>query len=346
VHSTIAVKDHSSLAHHEKQSKKRGPKSKPNRITPAERYTLKKEKMTVLGLPHDSAVPMFAHKLSAEQIKEHSEINIWHAQREALERGKIRHSELLPQFQGMRGELKLYKGNKRPREEKELQSIDTRERVKMHRESRQAKMRELKLPRDSGIPTFAQYQSLQKIKDHAFINDWHQHREMIEKGEMKVDDLPLHLSNPLDGIKFKIKKKKNRPIVYDSKVTGVSREAARRQERHFKARQLGLNVNSALPVFAQRLTAEEIKYHKEIDNWHHHRSQMESGKLTEEELPAQFQTHRGEKGFKFRDKGARKAFTDDSRSKSKEKINQQTKDNQGTASHTGECLMMMPLHDV
>jgi hypothetical protein len=284
----------------------KGESSSRDRLSRSERYKIHTSKMIELGLPQDSTIPMFAHKLSVEEIKKYPEINHWHAHRQALEREEVSHEQLPPQFQSMRGKLEVYNISKKKRTRIERDNpTDRQKKARSDRDNRLAKMNELQLPRDSLMPTFAQRLSLEGIKHHYFIDDWHRHREWIEQGKMKPEELPLHLSNSAGGITFKIQKERKQSILH-SPVAQEEEGKKRKTERELKAKALGLRGNSAVPIFAHKLTAEEIKRYKDIDVWHQHRSQMENGQRTVDELPSHFQTHRG--NYRFRTAAANEAY--------------------------------------
>jgi hypothetical protein len=267
-------------------------------LTPSQRNQLQVLKAKELGLHQDSGLPMFSHKLTVEGTKDHPEIDIWHKHREALQRNEIKHDDLPPHFRSLRGDFKFdtnqkeKQKKKREGEQKKEDRYELQNKRTKHSDTRRAKLNELRLDRNSGIPTFAQNKSLQQIKDHLFINEWHYYRDMMEKGLIKQKDLPLHLSNPLLELILKTGKKKGPAVKYGN-MTKKERIRIQKMERYAKVMELGLHRNSAMPIWAQRLTAEEIRHHKEIHNWHYQRQKVERGEKTVDDLPAHFQSHRG-----------------------------------------------------
>jgi hypothetical protein len=285
-------------------------------MSPAERYQIHLSKTAALGLQSTSGLPMFSHKLTADGISNHPEINNWHAHRIALEKGEIQFKDLPPHFQSTGKAMKLLppitnrKGRKRTRQEgdDEIRIAKLNQQARKYKDTRLAKSTELGLHRDSLLPTFAQGIKPEEIKNHIFFNEWNQNRELVEKGLLRPDDIPLHLSNPSGRLKFiSIKEKRGRKqLDRYAKLTKAERRRIQHSERRAKAIVLGLHQNSATPIFAQKITVEELKRHKDIDSWHHYRSQMQMGKITEQDLPAQFQTYRVNKGFRFQSAAATK----------------------------------------
>jgi hypothetical protein len=155
-------------------------------------------------------------------------------------------------------------------------------------------LNELKLNRDSNIPTFAQRLSLQELKDHPFMTEWHRNREMIEQGIIKEDNLPLHLSNASGDLMFnKIKSKKKNNKSLELQMAKEQRDRIISQKRSDKLQELNLHRSSATPIFAQRLSLEEIKSHKDTNDWHEYRRLWENEEITEKQLPLQFQPRKG-----------------------------------------------------
>jgi hypothetical protein len=269
----------------------------------SDRFQMRKAKAKVLLIHANSAVPMFTQGLSADQVKSHPELENWHIHREALRRGDIQQEYLPPLFQPLKGRYRFVPkedagGGKRSRTEEQ-------ERNKVYTDTRRAKLAELGLHRDSPAPTFVHQLNLEQIKEHPFIDEWHQYRSMIEKGQFEPENLPLHLSNISGELLFNTPKEKSKksPV----KLTREERIKINKANGFARTKALKLHRNSAIPIFAQKLGAEEIKNHEDIHDWHHHRRLLEEGHITQQDMPLSYQPPRGmlrnhRKGMKVKSK--------------------------------------------
>jgi hypothetical protein len=258
---------------------------------------LRKEKLRELGLHIHSALPMFSHKLTAEEIKEYSEIDSWHAHRQAMQDGKMEQEQLPPHFLSIRGDFHFMKRKKRDAaQEGEARTLDQ---SKAKEETpTNAKTRQLKLTRLSAIPLFAHRLTADEIANHPNLDSWHEYREMIERGLMKQEDLPSLFQSRIPGkLIFRTSsatRKRPGPMLFANDEQKKKESLAlKKSHRMAKIKALQLHRDSAIPIFAQRLKAEQIHHDDNIQEWHHHRRLMEEKVITEKDLPEQFKANQG-----------------------------------------------------
>jgi hypothetical protein len=271
-------------------------------IAPHETPSWRRDKAKALGLKGRTAFPMFSHRLSAKEIKEHPQFDKWHMHRQAMQNEILEQWQLPPHFQSMKGRY-VFPTKKKvsiPKQgETAKEQRDRQDRKNTSERSRHAKLRDLKLHRSSAVPSFARTLSVGSLKDSSHINDWHKHREMMETGTMEQKDLPLKFKSRIPGkLILRDIDMKEKPI--DEKETKKQIKSLQKQERSAKLKELYLHRNSATPIFAQNMKAEDIKHYDEIDNWHHHRDALQRGSIKESDLPDHFKPNRGALKFRLR----------------------------------------------
>jgi hypothetical protein len=257
--------------------------------SPFESRKLRKGKALELGLKASSPLPMFAHRLSIEEIKEHPQISSWNMHRQVMEYEILDQQHLPIQFQSIKGEYH-FQGEKKRAGPKTEEDIVKRVKDNRSENARYHKIKELKLGRGSAVPLFAQRVNIEELNSGQ-IDEWHQYREKVEKGLMQQEDLPVHLRSRNPGkLIFQDPETARRPP--DERQKQIEKVAYQNWTRKEKLKQLQLPKISAMPIFAHGLEIEDINRYEDIDNWHRHRRMMEEGKMTEKDLPEHFKPFR------------------------------------------------------
>jgi hypothetical protein len=280
----------------------------------------RKSKTEVLRLHPESALPMFAHNLSAEEIRSHPQINSWHMHRQAMENQILDRLQLPPHFQSSRGQFRslnkkrgnpVQTGEKTIRATKKVASQQTKQKERKENTS-YAKMRILKLGRKSAIPAFAHKLSNKEVEDHKDISTWHEYREMVESGTMRQQELPLQFQSKVPGELFF---RSPEALLKETEPTSDSLESGQKlpvkgkrvrsekdlqqdNERKAKLRALQLSLKSAIPIFAQKLSAQEVQRSDQIQEWHRYRRMIEKGDMSEKDLPDHFKGRMGTLRFR------------------------------------------------
>jgi hypothetical protein len=161
-----------------------------------------------------------------------------------------------------------------------------------HNNRRREKLKELKLQVQSPLPMFAHKLTLTQLKKHPELDNWHMHRQAMENDILEQWQLPNHFQSIQGEFRFPKKVKSTSRLTNRS----ASEEAeARDRQKQFKTVQQRLQVlklasNSAIPIFAQTLSIDELMNHKLIHEWHEYREKIEKGEISQKDLPVQFKS--------------------------------------------------------
>lgn len=247
----------------------------------------RREKTKLLGLHWDSPLPAFTYKLkSIEDVQNHSQLQEWHAHRQDMVEGRLVQSQLPSQFQSIRGKYKF------PKIKEEAQEGGKSKRQR--KDQRGPKAKELGLDRKSAVPKFALHLTPIETRKHPQLGNWHRYREMVEHGIIGQEDLPDQFKSRIPGsLHFRIPKKRG-PAPPKDGLTLKERHNLQSRFRRAKLKTLELEPGSAIPIFAERLTVEELKGRsKDLDSWHHYRALLVNGHITVNDLPEQFKANKG-----------------------------------------------------
>jgi hypothetical protein len=299
-HTSASTAETSSSAANSNKKRFRGNSRDPKSLQTAR--IIRKQKVEELGLHVTSPLPMFSYKLTPKEIKEHPQIDSWHMHRQAMENEILEQHQLPPHFQSVRGEYR-FKTKKAEsiftREEEEIDPAKKMQKQKSDAErTRYHKAKILKLHRKSALPRFALDISVEDLNKDPMIHNWHRYREVVEKGAIEQEDLPIHFRSSKGGsIVYRTTTERKGGHEPGTRAVQTDRVQQQKKERFEKLQLLQLHRDSSQPIFAQRITAESLTHSDEMDEWHRHRKLMEKKQMTEKNLPEHFKPMRG--SFKF-----------------------------------------------
>jgi hypothetical protein len=241
---------------------------------------------------------MFAHKLTVEGIKLHPQIDSWNMHRQAMENGILEQYQLPPQFQSIKGVFQLL--SERDKKKRFKQETEEQKEIRNKKSAleltRCRKIRALGLVKGSATPSFAHRLKVEDVDKSEHIKSWHDHRVKIENGLMRQEHLPEEFqSKPPGKLVFRMPEHQKAAIVQDSMRDSLLAERKQLQirERQEKLKQLHLPRDSAMPMFAKTISADEIRNYDDIESWHFYRALLEEGKITENDLPDHFKPNSG-----------------------------------------------------
>jgi hypothetical protein len=162
---------------------------------------------TSLGLHKDSPIPRFASQLPFQQLKQHPEMRNWHHHREMLLKGHISKEELPDHlkpledkrdFRIIATEKKKGRSGRLGNEKVYKTSIQERNYYQNRREI----LAQLGLHDSSALPTFASRISLDELKSHGELDQWHSYRQLLEAGRITNDELPTRFKTYTGTYRF------------------------------------------------------------------------------------------------------------------------------------------------
>jgi hypothetical protein len=154
------------------------------------------------------------------------------------------------------------------------------------------------LKRNSGLPHFALGLGLEELKEELkedvdFVR-WHKYRERVEQGRLKQEHLPEHFKSKIPGkLVFHDPNATTKTSNEQDEKSKSEKHEQYKVQRFARLKQLHLPSISPTPIFAQKLSAEQLKTHEEIGEWHRLRDLLEKKMITEKDLPEHFKPSRG-----------------------------------------------------
>lgn len=253
---------------------------------------LRKMKAEELGLVSYSSLPKFSHQMSIQELRNYPQFDKWHMYRRAMENKLLEQHELPLHFQS-NGKFLFHNVKGRTIARQTEQDKEKRKTRSAKEIVRYHKLRELRLHRNSGLPVFAQKLGLEELKDDKNMAEWHEHREKVEQGTLKQELLPEQYRSKIPGRLVFKDRDATRTSAEQDKQTKSEKHEQHKVQRFERLKQLRLPSTSPTPIFAQKLNAEELKNHEEMNEWHRHRELLEKKAITEKDLPEHFKPSRG-----------------------------------------------------
>lgn len=156
---------------------------------------------TQLGLNRDSKLPNFAKDLTLEQLQNYPDLLGWEHYRSLLQKGIYEMDDVPFKYQPQReGSFKFADDILSTSGIKQSRS-SVRDRLSS--QVRRAKLKFLGLHGGSACPAFAFGLSIEDVKKHKDLPEWHRYLELLQNEKISYDDLPVHFQTLKGALRFK-----------------------------------------------------------------------------------------------------------------------------------------------